>query len=170
MNSTVRRCAGLMLAAFVLVGCSESPLEAYHDAVDRLADVSDTVSEQKAEVERLRKRLDTVRERLQEAMAALEEDRAALAAARQSAAEHASDQVLFHVIQNQLLHDDNFQNAVITVGVDSGQVTLTGVVPDKRTRDAARQLAAGQPGVTAVVSKLTVRGLEAAGKAHRSFD
>lgn len=160
MNVAVMRVAGLVLATFIIAGCSETPLEAYRDAVDALADTKEAVSGQKAEVKSLQQRLDRLRDNLQEAEQALEADRKAMAQARQNAAEHASDEVLFHVIQNKLLHDDRFKQAVITVGVDNGRVTLTGVVPDQSTRKAALELSAGQPGVVDVVSKLTVRGLE----------
>lgn len=158
MNLTATRVAFLLVVTFAVVGCSETPLDQYRDAMDAVAQAREDVTDEKAEVVELREELADLKEQLNEAVAELENERAELNHARQVAAERATDQVLFNVIQNKLLDDDRFEQAAIAVGVDNGVVTLTGMVPDAATREAAGKVAASQAGVTDVVMKLTVKG------------
>lgn len=157
MTTFAARALVVLAAAFAVAGCSETALEQYRDATENLAEARDSVSEQKAEVNRLRERIAELRGELEQAVESLEGQRADLDQARRAARQLATDAVLFHVIQSSFLDGDRFGQAVITVAVDNGVVTLTGTVPDKAAREAARKLAASQPGVEKVVLNLTVK-------------
>lgn len=149
--------AGLTGLLLLAAGCSEDPQQRYERAAANLetakqdrAEAQRAVTEKKAELARLQEKLDAAERRLSQA-------RQRMADASLKLEKSVNDEVLFRSIQRALLDEKHFAGAAIAVGVRDRVVTLTGMVPDAATREAALETARGHAGVEDVVDFLTVQ-------------
>ncbi|WP_158583488.1 BON domain-containing protein [Salinisphaera sp. Q1T1-3] len=147
--------AGLF-AATLATGCSQSPQDQYDDAVNSLNDSKQELNDAQKRVENARQQMRQAQQSFQQAQQDLDSTRQDMEQARQKVQKSATDQILFRVLQKDVLNKSRFSDAAISVGVEQSVVTLTGAVPDKKTRDKAVELVKNQPGVAHVVDRLQI--------------
>lgn len=160
MTKTSARPAALLVALTLglttLAGCSETPQEKYDNAVSKLQDTRESRDEAQADLNDNKDELKALRDKIQESEDKLEEARKKVEAATLAVNETVNDEVLFRTIQRDVLDNDAFDEAAISVGVTNRVVTLTGNVPDEETHDKAVKFAREQAGVADVVDELEV--------------
>ena len=76
---------------------------------------------------------------LAEARGALRESERRIAEIEKEVGAHATDPLLFRMIQKQLLEDDDLEDVAISARVEHGVVTLSGVVPEAEAARARRE-------------------------------
>lgn len=145
-----------MLAALIVAGCSESPQEKYNDATSHLNDAKKARKQAQDKVADAREQVQDAQKNLKNAQNKLQQARQKVISATQAVNKTVNDQVLFRTLQKKLLDNDAFSKAAISVGVDKRVVTLTGTVPDEKTRQQAVQTVHNQPGVASVNDQLQV--------------
>lgn len=146
----------LMLGLATLAGCSQDPQEKYDDAVEQLKEARESRNDAQEKVQSKKDELKELQADLNEAEATLQSARDEVEAAAQAIDKTVSDQVLFRTIQRDVLNEDNFDEAAISVSVNNRVVTLTGSVPDEETRERALKQAREQAGVKDVVDELEI--------------
>lgn len=146
----------VLIVAAAASGCSKSPQDRYDDAVSSLNDAQKSLNDAKNRVQSARQQVQQAQQSYQQAQQKLDATRQDIQKARQNVAQDATDQILFRVLQRDVLKKSQFENAAISVGVEQRVVTLTGSVPDKSTRDDAVKLVKQQPGVAHVVDRLNI--------------
>jgi osmotically-inducible protein OsmY len=161
--------AWLRLAAALLCGALAAPLVGCggDDEEERLEELSKELSSLRAG---LAERRELVNEREATAKAAqdeLAEARGKLLESEQRIAEiekeigaHASDPLIFRMVQKALLDDDDLEDVAISARVERGVVSLSGVVPEAKLRDRAVKVAQDVPGVVSVQNRIQVAGGE----------
>lgn len=143
-----------VLFSVALVGCSQSPQEQYDAAVESVNEAQSAIKDAKKKVDKTNEKIAAARKDHQKAQQALNEKQETLREARSKAQKQASDEILFRVLQRDVLTKDAFEKSAISVSVDQRVVTLTGSVPDADTRDEAVKLVRNQPGVANVRDQL----------------
>mgnify|MGYP001245050936 CR=1 FL=1 len=154
--------AALIAAATAITACSPDPQEQYEDATTNLEEAREARNEAQEALEAKKEELAELRSNLNEAEAELQAARQKVDEASQKVDKTVTDEVLFRKIQRELLDEDQFEEAAISVGVTDRVVTLGGNVPDEETRKAALESARSQPGVKDVVDSMEVRDSESA--------
>lgn len=158
------RLLGTLLVCALAAGCGGG------DEAERLAALGE-------ELGSLRENLTQIRDRVGEREAAAKAAQDALAEARGAQREserriaeiekelgtHATDPVLFRMVQKQLLDDDDLEDVAISAKVERGVVTLSGVVPEKELKERALKLAEAVPGVVSVQDRIQVAEAPPAG-------
>ena len=129
-----------VLFSVALVGCSQSPQEQYDAAVESVNEAQSAIKDAKKKVDKTNEKIAAARKDHQKAQQALNEKQETLREARSKAQKQASDEILFRVLQRDVLTKDAFEKSAISVSVDQRVVTLTGSVPDADTRDEAVKL------------------------------
>ncbi|MBH03915.1 MAG: hypothetical protein CMP08_07305 [Xanthomonadales bacterium] len=142
------------VALIGLAGCSQSPQEQYDAAVESVNEAQSAIQEARKKVEKTEEKIAEAREDHQEAQQTLNKKQNNLREARARAQKQASDEILFRVLQRDVLTKDAFEKSAISVSVDQRVVTLTGSVPDADTRNEAVKLVRNQPGVADVRDQL----------------
>lgn len=145
------------VTVFGLAGCSQSPQEQYDAAVESVNEAQSEISEAKEKVEETDEKIADARKAHQKAQAALDEKQESLREARAKAQKQASDEILFRVLQRDVLTKDAFEKSAISVSVNQRVVTLTGTVQDTDTRERAVKLVRNQPGVADVRDQLELQ-------------
>ena len=142
------------VALIGLAGCSQSPQEQYDAAVESVNEAQSAIKDAQKKVDKTDEKIAEARKDHQEAQQALNDKQDTLREARTKAQKQASDEILFRVLQRDVLTKDAFEKSAISVSVDQRVVTLTGSVPDADTRDEAVKLVRNQPGVANVRDQL----------------
>jgi osmotically-inducible protein OsmY len=147
----------LVSCMLLLVSCGPTDPEVM------LREASERVAERRLIVEQARERLDKREEALDAAEAerdraiqALRDAERRLEAAETEVAEHASDELLFRVVQRHLLEDRSLEGVAIAAEVAGRVVVLSGDVADPKLRDRAVAVAREIPGVRGVESRIRV--------------
>lgn len=126
------------------------------EASAKLEDVRAQVEDAKEKVAARQAGLEKAKQALAEAQTELREAERRLAKTEAQVDLSATDAVLFRSIQKQLLEDDKLENVAISAKVTSGNVVLSGSVPNAKLRDRALALARATPGVVSVQSLIEV--------------
>ena len=150
--------AAALVSLFGLAGCSQSPQEQYDAAVEAVNEAQSEISDARDKVKTTNEKIAEARKDHQKAQAALDDKQDRLREARTKAQKQASDEILFRVLQRDVLTKEAFEKSAISVSVDQRVVTLTGTVADAETRDRAVKLVRNQPGVADVRNQLQLQG------------
>ncbi|WP_348761530.1 BON domain-containing protein [uncultured Salinisphaera sp.] len=150
--------AAALVSLFGLAGCSQSPQEQYDAAVEAVNEAQSEISDARDKVKTTNEKIAEARKDHQKAQAALDDKQDRLREARTKAQKQASDEILFRVLQRDVLTKEAFEKSAISVSVDQRVVTLTGTVADAETRDRAVKLVRNQPGVADVRDQLQLQG------------
>lgn len=110
------------------------------EASERLKEKEEALAVAKVEVEKAREQVHTAQ--------------AQLDSVEKTVDLKATDGLLFRAIQRKLLDDERLEEAVVSVHVDKGLVTLRGQVPSDEEKEIAVEIARQVPGVASVTSEL----------------
>lgn len=146
----------LLAGAALLSACSPDPQEKYEQATEALKEAREARNDAQDKLDAKKEELAERRSKLNEAEAKLTEARKKVEEASQAVNETVNDEVLFRSIQRELLDKKHFKDAAISVGVKNRVVTLTGNVPNDKTRKQALEIAKSQAGVERVVDRMRV--------------
>ena len=149
---------GLLVTAATLTACSDDAQERYDEATEALAEARENRAEAQQALQEKQAELEEFQDKLDEAEEELEQARENQAEAEAKVNASVTDEVLFRTLQRKMLNKDKFEDAAIAVGVADRVVTLTGSVPNQKTRKAALEIAREQSGVKEVIDFLKVRG------------
>jgi osmotically-inducible protein OsmY len=144
------------LAALAAAACGESPEERLERVTRELADVraAHAQAEQRtAERERVFER---DRQELEAARRAEREAELALAEAEKRVDLRGLDDLIFRLVQERLLDDEDLERAAIRARVERGVVTLEGSAPSAALRDRAIGIAQTTAGVSRVKDSIRV--------------
>jgi osmotically-inducible protein OsmY len=151
-----RGCA-LLLALALGVGCGGDPEEKrLAELGQELGALREGLAESRALVGEREAAAKAAQDALAQARSALRESESRIAQIEKEIGAHASDDVLFRLVQKRLLEDDTLESVAIKARVERGVVTLSGVVPKAKLRDRALEIAQGVPGVVSVQDRIEV--------------
>lgn len=154
-GSLVRLLAAAGLLLF-LASCGDPDEIAYGDASTRLTKAEEAVLRAAEDLAASDWNVEVALERSERARKALIDARRDLARAAGRLGKAATDEVLFRVIQRQLLEDKALRRTSISVRVNGGRVTLEGRVPDEKLRARAGETVARARGVSSVENLIEV--------------
>ena len=158
------RFASLMLAAGVLfAGCGESEEAKIAKLTEELGKLRQSVTQTRSEVAQRETAAKAAQDALAKSRGELRDGEARIAEIEKELGAHATDPVLFRMVQKQLLEDDDLEDVAISANVQRGVVTLSGVVNNEKLRDRAVKLAEAVPGVVSVQDRIQVAPAEASG-------
>ena len=159
------RFPALLLAGLLALSCGGDDEEA---RLEKLSQELGTLRQGLPEIQsRVAEREATAKaanDALAEARGQLRESERRIAEIQKEVGAHATDPLLFRMVQKALLDDHDLEDVAISARVEHGVVTLSGVVPEARLRDRALKLAEGVPGVLSVQDRIQI----AEGKAAAS--
>jgi osmotically-inducible protein OsmY len=151
------RFRALLLGVLLAVGCGGD------DEARRIQELSEELSSLREGLPALRTRVEereskakAAQDELAEARGALRASESRIAEIQREVGQHATDPVLFRMVQQELLEDDDLEDVAISARVEHGAVTLSGVVPSAELGARAVELAESVPGVTSVQSRIQV--------------
>ncbi len=153
--------ASTLLCGGLLVGCGNSEEEKIEALTKELGSLREGLSETRAEVAEREATAKTANDALAKTRGELRESETRIAAIEKELGTHATDPVLFRMVQKQLLDDDDLEDVAISARADHGVVTLSGVVDNEKLRDRAVKLAESVPGVVSVQDRIQVAGAKA---------
>jgi osmotically-inducible protein OsmY len=158
------RFASLMLAAGVLfAGCGESEEAKIAKLTGELGKLRQSVVETRAAVAEREAAVKAANDALAKSRGELRDSEARIATIEKELGQHATDPVLFRMVQKQLLDDDDLEDVAISATVQHGVVTLAGIVSNQKLRERAVKLAESVPGVVSVQDRIQVAPAEASG-------
>ncbi len=147
----------LLLASLLAAGCGGD------DEAARIEELSEELASQREGLPALRARVEeresvakAAQDELAEARGKLRESESRIAEIQREVGAHATDPVLFRMVQQELLEDDDLEDVAISARVEHGTVTLSGVVPNAELGARAVELAESVPGVVAVQSRIQI--------------
>lgn len=153
------RFGAFLVAGLLAVSCGADGEEA------RLETLNQELGSLREELPELRDRIvnreaaaKSAQDELAEARGALRESERRIAEIEKEIGSHATDPLLFRMVQTQLLEDDDLEDVAITARVERGAVTLSGVVPNAALRERAVKLTESIPGVVSVQDRIQVAG------------
>ena len=153
------RFRALLLAGLLAASCGGDDEEA---RLEKLSQELGTLREAQPELRtRVAEREVTAKaaqDELAQARGALRESERRVAEIEKEVGAHATDPLLFRMIQKQLLDDDDLEEVAISARVEHGVVTLSGVVPEAELRERAVKLTESVPGVVSVQDRIQVAG------------
>lgn len=147
----------LLLGALLAVGCGGD------DEAARIEKLSEELTVLREGLPALRSRVEeretaakSAQDELAEARGALHASESRIAEIQREVGAHATDPLLFRMVQQELLEDDDLEDVAISARVEHGAVTLSGVVPNAELGARAVELAESVPGVVSVQSRIQV--------------
>jgi hyperosmotically inducible periplasmic protein len=152
------RFRALLLAGLLaLAGCGGN------DEAARIEELSEELAVLREGLPALRARVaeretaaKSAQDELAEARDALHASESRIAEIQREVGAHATDPLLFRMVQQELLEDDDLEDVAISARVEHGTVTLSGVVPNAELGARAVELAESVPGVVSVQSRIQV--------------
>jgi osmotically-inducible protein OsmY len=151
------RLGSLLLACALAAGCGGDDEEARLAALgDELSSLREGLKETRAQVEEREAAAKAAQDALAAARAGQRETEKRIAEIEKELGTHATDPVLFRMVQKQLLEDDALEAFAISARVERGVVTLSGVVGSEKLRKRALELAGSVPGVVSVQDRMQV--------------
>ncbi len=156
MSPVIRSLWFVSLVA-LLAGCSEpTPEELLEAANEVFEEASREVEEATSVLAQREDELALAQSARDEAASRLRNGERALTEARTQVGLHATDELLFHKVQQALLEDEVLADVAVSAKVDDGVVVLSGNLPSEALRSHATLVAEGVPGVAEVRSLLTI--------------
>jgi len=150
----------LLAAALVfgapLAGCGDSEEEKIEALTEELGKLREGLPKLRTEVSEREATAKTANDALAAARGELRERESRIAGIEKELGDHATDPVLFRMVQKELLDDDELEDVAIAARVDHGVVTLSGVVAKEKLRERAVKLAEAVPGVVSVQDRIQV--------------
>jgi len=157
------RFRALLIAGLLAVSCGGDDEEARLEELSQeLGSLREGLPEIRARVAERETTGKAAQDDLAEARGALRESERRIAEIEKEVGAHATDPLLFRMIQKQLLEDDDLEDVAISARVDHGVVTLSGVVPEAGLRERAVKLTESVPGVVSVQDRIQVAGAKPA--------
>ena len=157
------RFRALLVAALLAVSCGGDDEEARLEELSQeLGSLREALPDLRARVSEREATVKAAQDELADARGALRKSESRIAEIDKEVGAHATDPLLFRMIQQQLLEDDDLEEVAISARVEHGVVTLSGVVPDAELGERAVKLAESVPGVVSVQSRIQVAGAKPA--------
>jgi len=156
------RFGSLLLAGALLAGCSDSDEARIEELTKELGTLREGLVETRATVAEREATAKAAQDALAAARGEQREAEARIAEIEKELGTHATDPVLFRMVQKQLLDDDDLEDVAISARVERGVVTLSGVVEDEELRARAVKVAESVPGVVSVQDRIQVAGAKTA--------
>ena len=148
----------LLLAGALLAGCGDSEEAKLAALTEELGTLRAGLTQTRAEVTEREARAKTAQDALAAARSEQRDAERRIAEIEKELGTHATDPVLFRMVQKQLLDDDDLEDVAISARVEHGVVTLSGVVSKEKLRERAVKLAESVPGVVSVQDRIQVAG------------
>jgi hyperosmotically inducible protein len=150
--------ASALLCVAPIAGCSSSEEEKIEALTEELGDLREGLVEVRSQVTEREATAKAAQDALAEARAELRERESRIAEIEKELGAHATDPVLFRMVQKELLDDDDLEDVAIAARVEHGVVTLSGVVEKEKLRLRAVELAESVPGVVSVQDRIQIKG------------
>lgn len=150
--------AGALLCAAPLAGCGDSEEAKIEALTKELGTLREGLAESRAQVAEREATAKTAQDALATARGEQRESERRIAEIEKELGTHATDPVLFRMVQKELLDDDDLEDVAISARVERGVVTLSGVVDEEKLRERAVKLAESVPGVVSVQDRIQVAG------------
>jgi hypothetical protein len=155
----------LLAAALLALGCASDEEARIRELSEELTELREGLPGLRARVAEREKAAESAQDELAEARSALRTSESRIAEIQREVGAHATDPLLFRMVQEELLDDDELEDVAISARVENGVVTLSGVVPDAELGERAVKLAESVPGVVAVQSRIQVAAAKPAAPA-----
>ena len=152
------RLSSLFLAGALLAGCQDSEEAKLADLTKELGTLRHGLTETRAEVGKREATAKAAQDALAAARSEQRDAERRIAEIEKELGSHATDPVLFRMVQKQLLDDDDLEDVAISARVERGVVTLSGVVSKKALSERAVKLAESVPGVVSVQDRIQIAG------------
>jgi len=152
------RFGSLFLAGALFTGCGDSEEAKLAALTEELGTLREGLTETRAEVAEREATAKAAQDALAAARGEQRESERRIAEIEKELGTHATDPVLFRMVQKQLLDDDDLEDVAISARVERGVVTLSGVVSEEKLRERAVKLAESVPGVVSVQDRIQVAG------------
>jgi osmotically-inducible protein OsmY len=123
---------------------------------EELKTLRTSLADTRARVAEREQKAKVANDELASARAAQRETELRIAELEKQIGAQATDPVVFRMVQEALLDDDELEDVAISARVERGVVTLSGVVSEAEQRERAVKLAEGVPGVVSVQDRITV--------------
>jgi osmotically-inducible protein OsmY len=151
------RFGALLLGVALAVGCGgDDEAARIQELSEELSNLREGLPALRARVEERESKAKAAQDELAEARGALRTSESRIAEIQREVGQHATDPVLFRMVQQELLEDDDLEDVAISARVEHGAVTLSGVVPSAELGARAVELAESVPGVISVQSRIQV--------------
>jgi osmotically-inducible protein OsmY len=151
------RLRSLLLVLVLAAGCGGGDEEARLAKLGKeLGSLRESLAETRAQVTEREATAKAAQDALAEVRGQQRETERRIAEIEKELGAHATDPVLFRMVQKQLLEDDDLEEFAISARVERGVVTLTGVVKNAELRERAVKLAEAVPGVVSVQDRMQV--------------
>jgi chromosome segregation ATPase len=157
----------LLAAALLALGCGDDEEARIRDLSEELTNLREDLPALQARVAERETAAKTAQDELAEARGALRKSESRIAEIQKEVGAHATDPLLFRMVQEQLLEDDDLEEVAISARVEHGVVTLSGVVPDAELSERAAKLAESVPGVVSVQNRIQVAAEKPAAQTAR---
>jgi len=157
------RFGSLLLAGALLAGCGDSEEAKLAALTEELGTLREGLVETRAEVAEREAKAKAAQDSLAAARSEQRDAERRIAEIEKELGTHATDPVLFRMVQKQLLDDDDLEGVAISARVERGVVTLSGVVSEEKLRERAVKLAESVPGVVSVQDRIQIAGAKAPG-------
>jgi osmotically-inducible protein OsmY len=153
----LRKLPSAILACALAAGCGGGDEEERLARLgDELAQLREGLAETRAVVVERESAAKAAQDALASARGEQRDQEKRIAQIEKELGKHATDPVLFRLVQKQLLEDAKLEPFAISARVDRGVVTLSGVVKDEKLRARAVELAQSVPGVLSVQDRMQV--------------
>jgi len=153
------RFRALLLAGLLAASCGGGDEEARLEKLSHeLGSVREGLPAIRTRVAEREATAKAAQDELAQARGELRESERRIAEIEKEVGAHATDPLLFRMIQKQLLEDDDLEDVAISARVEHGVVTLSGVVPEAELRERAVKLTESVPGVVSVQDRIQVAG------------
>jgi hypothetical protein len=148
--------SALLAAALLALGCGDDEEARIRELSEELTSLREGLPALEARVAERETAAKAAQDELADARNALRSSESRIAEIQREVGKHATDPLLFRMVQEQLLEDDDLEDVAISARVEHGVVTLSGVVPDAELGERAVKLAESVPGVVSVQSRIQV--------------
>jgi osmotically-inducible protein OsmY len=148
----------LFLAGALLAGCQDSEEAKLAALTEELGTLRTGLTETRAELAKREATAKAAQDALAAARGEQREAERRIAEIEKELGSHATDPVLFRMVQKQLLDDDDLEDVGISARVERGVVTLSGVVSKEKLRKRAVEVAESVPGVVSVQDRIQIAG------------
>lgn len=150
VSSRLCRNSLLIMLLAVMCGCGDSPPES------RLKAVGEDLERSTSELEELDARVETAENELENLREQRRELRGEVLTLEERLEARATDVALFRAVQSALLNEEMLQESAVAVGVEDGEVTLSGIVRSEDELQRAVNIAREVAGVDRVRSTIRV--------------
>lgn len=150
--------ASALLCVAPLVGCGDSEEEKIEALTEELGGLREGLVGIRSQVGEREATAKSAQDALAEARGELRQRESRIAEIEKELGDHATDPVLFRMVQKELLDDDDLEDVAIAASVERGVVTLSGVVEKEKLRQRAVELAESVPGVVSVQDRIQIKG------------